>query len=496
MKKANKMLSLFLVLAVCISMFSGIPAFAANSDSDFVIQDGVLMKYNGTAKDVVIPDGVTEIGKEAFTEIRYNEYISAGESMYRGDPITSVYIPDSVERIGANAFNTCAELVKVRLPSDSVIIDTGAFDTCVRLSEINFPKISMTIGDNAFYWTALKKADFGSSSVSIGAGAFGGCSDLTSASGVNITSLGEKSFIICDSLSNVNFPNVTSLGKEAFEGCASLSDVNFPNVTSCGEGAFSKCTALKSVTLERATQYGEYAFGECGLLDLSIFHELKAIGPNMFGDLSTITTGKLAIPNTVTSIAEGAFTNNGSISHLIIPPSVKTIGKNAFPTRIYNNYIPYNPDRTEAETTKLLALKTTIYGVAGSAAQTYAKQQGNPFVAISAEQANAGKIPTGSFTIDTGIYTMAPGNIYQIGAKATGMNAVAVQCYSSVSGVASVTKLKNGNYQIKGIKPGTTYIMFDIIKGRTKVGHMSVRVDVKKGVKQSGQSKVQTVTWD
>lgn len=491
MKKIGKTLSLFLMLAIFVGMFSGTPAFASG-ESDFVIQDGVLIEYSGTAKDVVIPDGVTEIGKEAFTKMRYNEYIYPGESMYRGDPITSVYIPDSVEKIGANAFDTCTELVKVRLPSDSVIIDTAAFDTCVRLSDINFPKVSMTIGDDAFYWTALKKADFGSSAVSIGARAFGG-SALTSASGTNVTSLGEGAFVICNSLSNVDFPNVTSLGKGAFEDCSLLSIVNFPNVTFCGESAFKDCTALKSVTLERATEYGEYAFGGCGLLDLSIFHELKTIGPNMLGDLSTET---LAIPNTVTSIAEGAFTNNGSISHLIIPPSVKTIGKNAFPTRIYNNYISYDPDRTEAETEKLWALKTTVYGVTGSAAETYAKHQGNPFVAISAEQANSGKLPTGSFTIDTGSYTMAPGNIYQIGIKATGMTAVAVQCYSSVSSVANVTKLKNGNYQIKGIKPGTTYIMFDIIKGRTKVGHLSMRVDVKKGIKQGGQSKVQTVSWD
>lgn len=469
MKKTNRILSLFLVLAVCIGMFSGIPASAANSDSDFVIQDGVLIKYNGTAKDVVIPDGVTEIGDEAFTINTH--FLFGGMLIYNGLPIASVYIPDSVEKIGANAFNSCTKLIKVRLPSDSVIIGYSAFSRCNSLSDINFAKISMTIGNSAFFATSIKKADFDSSSVSIDAYAFCACDELTSASGVNIT----------------------SLGKEAFSSCSSLSIVNFPNVTACGESAFSQCFALKSVTLERATQYGEYAFGGCGLLDLSIFHKLKAIGPNMFGDFNA---GTLVIPNTVTSIAEGAFTNNGSISNLIIPPSVKTIGKNAFPTRIYNNYISYDPDRTEAETEKLWALKTTVYGVAGSTAETYAKQQGNPFVAISAEQANSGKLPTGSFTIDTGSYTMAPGNIYQIGTKATGMTAVAVQCYSSVAGVASVTKLKNGNYQIKGIKPGTTYIMFDIIKGRTKVGHMSVCVDVKKGVKQGGQLKVQTVSWD
>lgn len=33
---------------------------------DFEIIDGVLLKYNGTANEVIIPEGVKEIGKESF----------------------------------------------------------------------------------------------------------------------------------------------------------------------------------------------------------------------------------------------------------------------------------------------------------------------------------------------------------------------------------------------------------------------------------------------
>ena len=469
MKKTSKILSLFLVLAVCIGMFSGIPASAANSDSDFVVQDGVLIKYNGTAKDVVIPDGVTEIGKEAFTT--YLSYDLLLGAHYEGDSITSVFIPDSVKKIGDSAFRSCKMLTLVKLPSSSVTIGDSAFTDCGLLSAISFPSISLTIGNSVFAYPAITKLNFGNSSVSIGEYAFSNCEKLTSASGTN----------------------VTALNRGAFAYCSSLSDVNFPNTSTVGEFAFSTCTSLKSVTLG-GTQYGNMVFGACGINNLSIFHGLKTISPYMFSE-NNFNDINLIIPNSVTCIGEYAFPEQKLLS-VIIPPSVTSIGKNAFPTLLYNGWIPVDGTRTEAETEKLKTLKTIIYGVAGSTAQTYAKQQGNPFVAISAEQANAGKIPTGSFTIDTGIYTMAPGNIYQIGAKATGMKSVAVQCYSSVSGVASVTKLKNGNYQIKGIKPGTTYIMFDIIKGRTKVGHMSVRVDVKKGVKQGGQSKVQTVSWN
>ena len=35
--------------------------------NDFVIEDGVLKKYNGPGGDVVVPEGVTAIGANAFT---------------------------------------------------------------------------------------------------------------------------------------------------------------------------------------------------------------------------------------------------------------------------------------------------------------------------------------------------------------------------------------------------------------------------------------------
>ena len=56
--------------------------------SDFVIENGVLTNYIGKGGDVVIPEGVTSIGEDAF---------------YSSSSLTSIIIPKSVTRIGSRA---------------------------------------------------------------------------------------------------------------------------------------------------------------------------------------------------------------------------------------------------------------------------------------------------------------------------------------------------------------------------------------------------------
>lgn len=57
-----------------------------SSASDFVIENGVLTKYVGSGGDVVIPEGVTEIGDMAFA----------------GSSIKNVEIPDSGHCVRGN----------------------------------------------------------------------------------------------------------------------------------------------------------------------------------------------------------------------------------------------------------------------------------------------------------------------------------------------------------------------------------------------------------
>lgn len=89
--------------------------------SEFFIIDGVLHCYRGGESEIVIPEGVKEIGKRVFT--------GHGE-------IESVKLPDSLKKIGAGAFDKCRQLENINLNAD-VETDDTAFTDCDGLADEN-----------------------------------------------------------------------------------------------------------------------------------------------------------------------------------------------------------------------------------------------------------------------------------------------------------------------------------------------------------------------
>jgi len=93
----RKILSL---MTVFILMFAFVISVnAAEGESDFVIENGVLTKYTIFGGNVEIPNSVTSIGDVAF-------YFCRG--------LTSVTIPDDITTIGNYAFECVASGFKTR----------------------------------------------------------------------------------------------------------------------------------------------------------------------------------------------------------------------------------------------------------------------------------------------------------------------------------------------------------------------------------------------
>ena len=115
-----------------------------SNQKEFVIRKGVLTKYNGPGGDVVVPEGVTSIGKKAFWECAVLTRITLPESVteienaafYRCENLTEITLPTSVQQIGQWAFNGCAGLTRISLP-ESTAIGNGAFLDCRSLADEN-----------------------------------------------------------------------------------------------------------------------------------------------------------------------------------------------------------------------------------------------------------------------------------------------------------------------------------------------------------------------
>ena len=312
-----------------------------------------IIKESITYKNVSYP--VTSIGDDAFADCESltsvtipNSVTSIGEeAFYDCTSLTSITIPNSVTSIGEEAFRYCTSLTSITIGDSVTSIGDGAFASCDSLTSIEIPNSVTSIGEEAFYRCAsLTSVTIGDSVTSIGRYAFNFCESLTSVTIPNsVTSIGDEAFSGCESLTSVSIPNsVTSIGDGAFYNCTSLTSIEIPNsVTSIDSWTFYGCTSLTSVSIgDSVTSIGSYAFLGCTSLVSIMVDENNKAYKSIEGNLYTYdektlvqyaigkTDKEFAIPNSVTSIGEYAFSGCTSLTSVTIGDSVTSIGKYAF----------------------------------------------------------------------------------------------------------------------------------------------------------------------
>ena len=118
-----------------------VPCVAMEGIWFLMIPDGVtdigraVFSYCTGLKSVTIPDSVTSIGYAAF---------------YNCSGLTSVTIPDSVTSIGNCAFCGCGGLERVDIPYGVTSIGYKAFSGCINLTDVTIPDSVTSIGDWVF----------------------------------------------------------------------------------------------------------------------------------------------------------------------------------------------------------------------------------------------------------------------------------------------------------------------------------------------------------
>ena len=343
--------------------FQSCPSLTSVTIGNSVTNIGAWAFYECSSLTTVnIPNCVTSIGDYAFcgcsslTSITIpNSVTSIGNDTFTGcSGLTSVTIPNSVTSIGKFAFRGCSGLSSVTIPNSVTSIGVSLFYGCSSLASIKVEegnsKYDSRGNCNAVIEKGTNKLLFGckntiipNSVATIGDYAFSECSNLISVTIPNsVTRIGDYAFYKCPDLTSVTFGNsVSRIGVSTFSYCPVLTSVTIPNsVSSIDHYAFRGCTGLTSVTIGSSVSYfGYYVFSGCtGLNNIKVedgnstydsrdnCNAIIEKGTNklLFGCKNTI------IPNSVTSIGEGAFSECSSLTSINIPNSVTSIGVSTF----------------------------------------------------------------------------------------------------------------------------------------------------------------------
>ena len=144
----------------------------AQIESDFEVKQLVgnktveITKYNGTAKNVVIPSTlygltVTRIGSWAFlwkgidSVVIPNTVTVIGDNAFFGNNLTRINIPNSVKTIETAAFSV-NKITSLVIPNSVTRIDMWAFQDN-RITELVFPISVVSIGSNVFNKNPITK---------------------------------------------------------------------------------------------------------------------------------------------------------------------------------------------------------------------------------------------------------------------------------------------------------------------------------------------------
>ncbi len=112
------------------------------TQGDFLISGGVLVAYRGTAKDVVIPDGVRVI---------------AGEVFRNNTEIETLTLPEGLLIIGEGAFEGCKYLMQFTIPESlEEVKDRAFYGTGIAKGTVTLPKTLQKLGVQAFGNAELK----------------------------------------------------------------------------------------------------------------------------------------------------------------------------------------------------------------------------------------------------------------------------------------------------------------------------------------------------
>lgn len=305
-----------------------------------------LGPINNVVGELVLPETVVIRGETyKVTEIGRRSFMN-------NSAMTSVTFPASITKVGYDAFRECSNLSKVEaaslqswcnidfemdegagygISSNPLMYANHLFVNGIKVIDLIIPDEVTEIKDWVFaHMTGLKSVKMPASVTTIGARAFLGCNSLYDvALSENLTAIGTGAFYQTN-LQSIVFPeSLKTIDDGAFSETP-LVLVEIPDgVENMGKIAFKDCKELKTVVIGNGLRtIPERAFDRCSVLRSVTFG--NSVEKIMECAFQRTALREVVIPNSVTTIGDGAFISCESLETLELPSGLTSIGKYAF----------------------------------------------------------------------------------------------------------------------------------------------------------------------
>lgn len=335
---------------------------------------------NSVFENIIIPDGVKSIAKNAFKNIK---------------GIKNVVIPNTVISIGTYAFCGNSDLISITLPNSIVSIGNDAFKDCSNLISVTIPNSVTSIGERAFFNTNLKSITIGSGVQNLGETVFynyrqGGNRPLkviwltnTPPDGYNSDAKGIMNYAAndaygtsyntkvypflssifevdgikyvpvnpsertCDAIDCVYNESAETISIEKIvsfkgidmivkninqylcDGNPFIKDVNLSFDTDINDYTFQGCTNIINATIKSTGNIGKYAFANCSALKtVSLGQKITSIKQHAFDGCKELQN--IVIPDAVISVGDYSFQNCDNMTSAKIGKGMTAINEYTF----------------------------------------------------------------------------------------------------------------------------------------------------------------------